>query len=192
MHLSNKLRRIALPVLVASLAVVAPVSALAHGGHPTWHGDRIVGTPGDDTISARRGGDTVWGRAGNDTIRGNRGPDWLFGEAGNDTLYGNHGNDRLAGGIGDDALYGGYGNDVLLGGPGLDVLNGGPDNDELWGGKDADILNGGRGNDMIHAFGDGAIDTVDCGGGARDRAIVDPIDVVVGGCEIIVIKAPAI
>jgi len=112
-HLSNKLRRIALPVLVAGIAAVAPVSAFAHGGHPTWHADRIIGTPGDDTISARRGGDTVWGRAGNDTLNGNRGPDWLFGERGNDTLNGGWGNDRLSGGEGDDTLNGGPGNDQL-------------------------------------------------------------------------------
>ena len=191
MHLSNKLSRIALPVLVAGIAALAPASAFAHGDHPTWHADRIIGTPGDDTISARRGGDTVWGRAGNDTLNGNLGADWLFGERGNDTLNGGWGNDRLSGGVGNDILNGGPGNDELRGGPGMDTLNGNRGSDTLLGGPDPDILNGGRGNDRVYAYGDGAIDTVDCGLGDHDRAVVDPTDVVVGGCETIVIKAPA-
>ncbi len=193
MHLTNKLRMLAVPAVLATVAVATPAATLAHGGHhPTWHADRIIGTPGDDVIAARRGGDTVWGRAGNDTLSGNRGRDWLFGEKGNDTLNGNRGNDRLSGGLGDDTLNGGAGNDLLLGGPGADTLNGQWGRDELWGGAGPDILNGGPGNDLIHAAGDGAIDTIDCGGGAHDRAIVDPTDIVVGGCETIVIKVPPV
>jgi Ca2+-binding RTX toxin-like protein len=191
MHLLNKLRALTLPTVLAAAAVVAPATTLAHGDDPTWHADRIIGTPGDDVIFGRRGGDTIWGRAGNDILNGNRGPDWLFGERGNDTLNGNRGEDRLAGGLGDDVLNGGADNDELRGGPGVDTLNGQWGRDELWGGADADTLNGGPGNDLIHAYGDGAVDTVDCGDGDHDRAIVDLTDVVVGGCETIVIKIPA-
>ena len=49
-----------------------------------------------------------------------------------------------------------------------------------------------RATTSIHADGDGAIDTIDCGDGDHDRAIVDPTDVVVGGCETIVIKTPPV
>ncbi len=53
-------------------------------------------------------------------------------------------------------------------------------------------LLGGHGNDRIHAAGDGAIDTIDCGTG-RDRAVVDPTDVVVPGtCEAVVIVTPSV
>ena len=62
----------------------------------------------------------------------------------------------------------------------------------LQGGADADTLNGGPGNDLIIANGDGAVDTIDCGDGDHDRAIVDPTDIVVGGCETIVIKTPPV
>ncbi|MFN8519471.1 MAG: hypothetical protein U0667_08820 [Chloroflexota bacterium] len=69
-------------------------------------------------------------------------------------------------------------------------MNGDGGRDRLVGGKDSDILNGGDGNDHIQAAGDGAIDTIDCGEG-YDRAIVDPTDVVVGGCEVVVTIHPA-
>src|SRR5512134_1911296 len=58
----------------------------------------IVGTPGEDRISARGGDDTVYALAGDDLACGQGGNDKLFGDAGNDSLYGGNGNDSLAGG----------------------------------------------------------------------------------------------
>lgn len=89
-----------------------------------------------------------------DRLVGTNGPDELRGLAGNDRLSGLGGDDRLSGGEGNDRLTGGRGTDTLLGGPGNDVLS----------------------------ARDGKRDTVDCGKGRRDRAVVDRRDRV-RGCE---------
>jgi signal peptidase I len=75
----------------------------------------IVGTAGDDTISAGNGPALVFGLGGNDTITGGDGTDCLVGVEGDDTLYG---------GNGEDFLLGGYGKDVLDGGDGIDACFG--------------------------------------------------------------------
>ena len=105
------------------------------------------------------------GTPGDDVIVDNPGPDTIKGFAGNDTLSGEDGPDRL------------------FGGPGTDTLDGGPGNDLLKGGPDADTIGGGPGKDVIHAARDGAIDTVSCGDGDRDIAIVDATDIVAPDCE---------
>jgi hypothetical protein len=89
-----------------------------------------------------------------DRLVGTDGPDELRGLGGNDRLSGLAGNDRLSGGAGNDRLTAGRGTDTLLGGSGSDVLS----------------------------ARDGRRDTVDCGSGRRDRAIVDRHDRV-RGCE---------
>jgi Ca2+-binding RTX toxin-like protein len=104
---------------------------------PETVGNKIVGTPCDDTIHAPRGIVTV------------------LGEGGDDSLFGGRGNDRLFGGEGDDRLYGGVGDDELRGGPG---------DDRLSGGFGADSLDGEAGNDFDR--GDATIDSIgDTGGG---------------------------
>jgi Ca2+-binding RTX toxin-like protein len=84
----------------------------------------IVGTPGDDSLSASSQ------------------PSTLIGEAGNDVLDGGSSGDVLRGGSGDDLLRGRGGDDVLDGGPG---------NDELLGGADSDVYvySRGDGSDVI-------------------------------------------
>jgi len=88
---------------------------------------RIVGGPGDDTLSvlgleidAR-----ILGGSGADILTGALGDDWLFGGRGRDQLIADLGLDRLFGGDGIDSLFGGDGADFLDGGLGLDVLTGG-------------------------------------------------------------------
>jgi hypothetical protein len=95
------------------------------------------------------------------------------GTAGADTLTGTAGPDTLSGLGAGDTLSGRGGADKLLGGPGADKLTGGPG---------ADKLTGGRGNDRLQAR-DGAADTVNCGPGSNDRAVVDDSDKVAASCE---------
>jgi RTX calcium-binding nonapeptide repeat (4 copies) len=61
------------------------------------------------------------------------------------------------------------------------TLEGGGGNDLLVGSWAADTLDGGHGNDYIPAF-DGQRDTVKCGAGTLDEAVVDTSDIVTG-CE---------
>lgn len=124
------------------------------------------------TINGGSGRDTLIGTANADTISGRRGNDRLYGRGDGDTLYGNRGADRVFGEAGDDVLYGGRGNDMLLGGGGEDTFYGGP------------------GNDLIRAAGDLNVDTIDCGLGNDDVAIVDASDIVDSDCEDVTVAGP--
>ena len=119
--------------------------------------NRSRGSAARDLLNGTTAGDALRGLAGNDRLTGLAGRDCLFGGAGNDRLSGGSGNDRLSGGSGKDRLSGGSGNDRLVGGRGRDRLS------------------GGSGNDRVLARGQ-ARDTIDCGPGRRDVAIVDPFD----------------
>lgn len=76
----------------------------------------IVGTGGDDSLSALSDTQTMMGGDGNDTVyaytatQGLR----LYGEDGNDSLYAGSYNDTLIGGTGNDRLYGGAGDDTYI------------------------------------------------------------------------------
>jgi probable HAF family extracellular repeat protein len=148
-------------------AVIWSPADLATGGNDTLTGtsgpNLICGLGGDDTINGLRGNDTLYGdacgakaralaaaagRGGNDTLNGGKGNDKLYGADGNDTLNGRDGNDEL---------YGGRGSDKLNGGPGVNSYSGGP------------------GNDTINAR-NGKKETVDCGPGNKDVAVVDKQD----------------
>src|SRR5215510_959929 len=67
--------------------------------------DTLIGTSGNDIISAGNGDDHVDGGNGNDILAGN---------AGDDSLAGGNGNDILTGGDGDDAIDGGSGTDTAI------------------------------------------------------------------------------
>lgn len=95
------------------------------------------------------------GSTGPDSLLGTSRADTLTGLAGNDSLYGRSGADKLVGGRGDDRLRGDGGRDKLVGDAGDDLL----------------------------LAQDGAVDKVDCGPGADDIAIVDPVDLVSADCE---------
>jgi Ca2+-binding RTX toxin-like protein len=152
-------------------------------------------TNGDDVLTGTPGADLICGLLGNDTINGLAGNDTLFGDAcnktakvrvaattdGNDTLNGGDGNDKLYGAGGNDKLAGGKGNDKLYGGRGNDKLNGGRGNDKLNGGPGTNTYSGGPGNDTINAR-NHKKETVDCGPGNKDVAIVDKKDKA-KGCE---------
>ena len=94
------------------------------------------------------------------------------GSAQGQTIEGTGKADVLTGGPLGDKLYGFGGNDTLNGGRGNDFLDGGPGRDRL---------NGGAGNDTIRSL-DGAVDTVNCGSGEKDKVHADKKDKL-SGCE---------
>ena len=156
----------------------------------TEFGDTIVGYSGDDLIDGRGGDDCINGLLGNDRLFGGSGVDAIDGERGNDRISGGSGRGTLRGGTGNDRVSGGSAADVVQGNAGRDRLFGGSGNDQLFGmsgadritgGKGRDSIEGGTGNDVIYAR-DGQRDSIDCGLGRRDRALVDRKDQVTG-CE---------
>ena len=82
-----------------------------------------------------------------------------------DTIYGRAGNDSIAGGAGSDFLFGQGANDTLNGEAGPDYLFGGD-------------------GDGFAAVDDGDADSLDCGAGDNDRAIIRPGDST-SHCEVV-------
>lgn len=109
----------------------------------------LVGTDGNDTLTAVAGNTYLYGLAGSDLLTGVSGKDTLLGGDGDDTLIGNAGSDRLIGGDGSDRLNGGDGDDELQGGDGDDTLYGGAGNDRLYGYAGNDAILGEAGDDYI-------------------------------------------
>ncbi|MGH2807550.1 MAG: calcium-binding protein [Actinomycetota bacterium] len=146
------------PVFVTALVAV-PQQALA--GTPTCKGKRatMVGTRGDDRLTATKGRDVIVARDGADRILNIGADDLVCAGPGRDTserygrVYGGPGNDHLSnagyvyGGPGDDLLdgggrvYGGGGNDHLIGNAGYSF--------NPYADYGSDALHGGLGNDRI-------------------------------------------
>jgi Ca2+-binding RTX toxin-like protein len=148
----------------------------------------VVGTQGDDTLTALSPGDVVCGLGGDDGLTGVDGDETLYGGTGDDTLAGGLGNDLLDGGNGrDEATFAGategVGADLTAGTAtvgtetdslvGIDDLTGSVFNDSvrgsagpnrISGGDGLDLLWGGDGVDTI--LGDGADDYLNGGAGA--------------------------
>jgi Ca2+-binding RTX toxin-like protein len=74
----------------------------------------LIGTEGDDPITASDYKETIYGLGGNDTINALAGDDIIYGGKGNDTIYAGDGNDYIDGQEGDDTLSGGAGNDTYI------------------------------------------------------------------------------
>lgn len=129
------------------------------GGSDTGAGSSGGGGPAGSGCDAR----TRNGTTGDDVLRGTAAAELIRGLAGDDRIAALAGADCLRGGAGDDLLQGGLGRDLLVGDAGTDVLDGGPGNDEL-------------------RARDGRAETVHCGAGGADVAIVDASDRV-SGCE---------
>jgi Ca2+-binding RTX toxin-like protein len=109
-----------------------PLPGHIDAGHtPPPAGTFVVGTSGNDALTATSISKFVSGAAGNDTVTGTTGDDNLDGGPGADSVSGLAGNDHLSGGHGSEAdtLNGGAGNDTIDGGGGADVLTGGTGND---------------------------------------------------------------
>ena len=120
------------------------------------------------------GGLVVFAEGGNDVVSGLGGPGFVG------PLHGTF-----------DGAIGGLGNDILIAGPvagseldgdeGKDKIVGSPRQDYISGGPATDRIIARRGNDRITAL-DRRKDRVICGGGKRDKAIVDFRDRI-KGCE---------
>ena len=160
----------------------------------------ILGTGGDDTISAGTTGVALNGDNDSDVsfdvlpaaieIRGNGGVNTISGRGGDGAgtlfagrlfLYAGDLGDTLRGGLGDDEVYGGAGadtlegreaNDLLVGNGGNDSLAGGVGDDTMIGGAGSDSFAGSDGNDMIRADDDEADATIS-GGAGIDTAYYD-------------------
>jgi Ca2+-binding RTX toxin-like protein len=139
----------------AALAQAAPLTCPSGGG-------LCVGTPEADTISGSGNVDQIFAVEGDDFVDG-------FG--GNDLIYGNENADTLQGSEGSDVLRGNTGNDSI------DAFS-----FDTTGSKDQ--IFGGGGNDEILAE-DGNVDSIDCGAGLLDQAIMDPTKDTVTGCELV-------
>jgi uncharacterized repeat protein (TIGR01451 family) len=100
--------------------------------------DRLVGTSGNDVISAGGGDDAIFGFRGGDLVCAGPGSDAIVGGSGNDLVLGGHGSDRIRGRKGDDRLHGGPGRDRLRGNKGDDLLSGGHGFDRCRGGSGID------------------------------------------------------
>jgi Ca2+-binding RTX toxin-like protein len=162
-----------------------------------YDGNVVIATAADDTRIGTSGTDVMFGLGGNDVLRSGPGQDCIAGQSGNDTLYTGPGNDFAFGGPGADRLYGEAGNDELRGeagddridgGPGRDILVGDAGNDRLTDSSGRDSFSGGPGNDRIDArdataLGRRTPDSVRCGSGSLDVAIVDKRDSVGADCE---------
>ena len=157
---AGRLRALGVALLAAALAIFA-VGHLV-GASQTTSPERAAGTAGSETIFGTKGPDTIRGKAGNDKLVGRRGSDRLFGGPGKD---------KLRGGKDDDRLIGGPGGAVMIGGAGRDQFN-----------MRNGVTIGGAGRDVIKAR-DGTPDEINCGPGAHDTAIVDPVEDGIYNCE---------
>lgn len=89
----------------------------------TGRGEKLLGSFGNDLVTAAGGDDNVNGRAGDDVLYGGAGRDILIGGAGSDTLHGGPGRDTLIGGAGNDRLDArdGARGDLVVCGAGVDT-----------------------------------------------------------------------
>lgn len=109
---------------------------------------------------------TCEGTNSDERILGTRGHDTILGHDGSDVILGYGDNDDIYGGFGLDKMFGDTGNDLLRGRGGPDKIDGGPGEDQT---------DGETGKDTIEAA-DGERDSISCGLGSRDKAIVDNAD----------------
>jgi Ca2+-binding RTX toxin-like protein len=157
--------------LDASAFTKGPVSLFGGEGN-----DVLIGTRTGDLLDGQGADDQLAGGSGDDVLKGDDGDDVLAGQAGDDRLAAGSGNDFVSAATGDDRVNGSQGNDRVDGGAGNDVLAGGSGRDRLVGSKGEDQLRGGSGDDQLLAR-DGERDIVS-GGSGKDRAVLDPLDVV--------------
>ncbi|MGK2955134.1 MAG: hypothetical protein ACSLFI_05625 [Solirubrobacterales bacterium] len=73
--------------------------------------------------------------------------------------------------------------DVIYGGDSYDTLDGAAGNDDIDGGPENDKILGGVGDDTIRARDGQQDDSINCGGGTNDVAIVDKADTNISNCE---------
>jgi Ca2+-binding RTX toxin-like protein len=141
---------------------------------------RLVGRPGDDTLSGL-GGPEFTGPLPADRLS-------LSGGPGNDTMIGGPHHDLIRGDLGNDTMIGSGGDDLIKVGPGRDLAKAGAGRDRIEnesnvGGVAADTVPdrvfAGPGNDQVDVSQLSQPlpgDFVSCGPGRHDLAIIDPGD----------------
>ncbi|MDP8933603.1 MAG: calcium-binding protein, partial [Cyanobacteriota bacterium] len=130
--------------------------------------NNIVGSEGDDKITAGKGQDKIIGGKGKDTIKGGDGDDDI--DSGDD-------DDDIEVSLGKNKIKAGKGNDKVKGGNDADDIDGGDDNDNIEAGMGDDTVIGGAGNDTL--TGNEGDDTLEgglgtnnlIGGSGRDRFV---------------------
>jgi Ca2+-binding RTX toxin-like protein len=138
------------------------------------------GGGGDDTLIGSQGNDYLSAGAGDDSLVGNAGNDYLFGADGDDIIEGVAGNDLADGADGFDTISGGAGGDSIRGGAGDDSINSGGGNDVIYGDDDNDDINAGSGNDLVR----GGLDDDEIDGGTgNDRILGGDGDDVLNGSD---------
>jgi Ca2+-binding RTX toxin-like protein len=172
-------------------------------GNTTW----AYGGDGNDvTTTGANGGGANYGQDGNDIVitkstslaaDGGNGNDLVIlnstspgsaqGQAGADRVVGLRPGGNLNGGDDDDivAFSAATGSFGFTGA----VLHGNGGADRLYGSAEADRVYGDAGDDLVNAYGDGRVDTVDCGADT-DVAYVDAIDTT-ANCETVVVGSAA-
>jgi Ca2+-binding RTX toxin-like protein len=164
----------------------------------------ILGTPGDDIITATNGGENISGLGGNDLIQSSGGANNICGGDGADTIIFSGGADNVAGGDGNDTLTGTSDYNGVYGGPGDDTIDvtgvgnyygdagddtidatsnnsniyGGPDNDAIDVTGNGDAIHGEFDNDSVNVEGDA--DSIDGGPGDDDLHAIGDYDSIDG------------
>jgi len=143
----------------------------------------------DDRFSALDsiGEFVVYGGPGNDKVYGENAPILQI-DQDTETSCNYFSEDELHGDGGNDRLFGRFGPDFLVGGSGNDYLRGRADSSFSEGGlclgfDEADSFRGGSGNDTVWAADGDRDQSIDCGPGRRDRAIIDQQDLKPMHCE---------
>ncbi len=119
-----KLRYLALPVVVAALAVTATANAEKVDCRPADRDATLcLKTGGWTEITGTERKDEIYGTKGRDIILGDGGDDVIIAGAGNDEIDGGHGRDRIEAGPGNDVIYSRDGQrDTINCGSGKDVV----------------------------------------------------------------------
>ena len=119
-----KLRFLALPVVVAAMAVAAPAMAEKVDCRPADRDTTLcLKTGGWTEITGTERKDEIYGTKGHDIILGDGGDDVIYAGAGNDEIDGGHGRDRIQAGPGNDVIYSRDGQrDTIDCGSGKDVV----------------------------------------------------------------------
>jgi len=112
-----------------------------HGNTSIWQSYiKIIGTNGNDSLTATDANTIIFGHGGNDTLTAG---------AGNDLLVGGAGDDSLVGGAGNDTLVGGGGNDIMTGGGGTNVFSISGEHGAIGNTEIADFVSSGTGAGVV-------------------------------------------
>jgi hypothetical protein len=149
-------------VAMAALAIPAATATVALAASVTGDGT-LVGTAGQDFITAGNGQDTIWGLGGGDQIKAGNGMDTIDadGKCGsgvtlgmdypNGLAQGQYCSHQLLSETATSSITAGDGQDVVYGGGGPNNIKLGNGSDTVYGGLTSDNINVGTGIDTIYA-----------------------------------------